>query len=102
MLAASPSTTAATETATVLLRPSASYPPMPAGSGPSVSQKPAMSSIQLAQEDDPEATGACIHAVAGVKMCNEITRRWCITGGFASATFFEGATCADLKKTGVY
>lgn len=53
-------------------------------------------------EPDPEANGACVHSVSTLRMCNDITRRWCITGGFANADFYEGQTCKELKDSGVY
>lgn len=53
-------------------------------------------------EEDPEETGACIHTVSSLQVCNDITRRWCITGGLAKANFYPGETCDSLKRQGLY
>jgi hypothetical protein len=53
-------------------------------------------------DEDPEEKGACIQSVGSLRTCNDITRRYCITGGFARATFYPGETCDSLKKQGYY
>lgn len=53
-------------------------------------------------DEDPEEMGACIHSVSWGRTCNDITRRFCIGGGFARATFYPGETCDSLKRQGLY
>ncbi len=58
--------------------------------------------ISLVDEQDPEDRGACIHSVSSARMCNEITRRYCFSAMFVSASFYEGYTCDDAKREGLY
>jgi hypothetical protein len=58
--------------------------------------------ISLVDEQDPEDTGACIHSVSTARMCNEITRRYCFSVMFVAARFYEGYTCDDAKREGLY
>ena len=72
----------------------------PRASAPVASPAPVL--ISLVNEQDPEDRGACIHSVSSARMCNEITRRYCFSAMFVSASFYEGYTCADAKAEGLY
>ena len=74
--------------------------PQPRDSAAGTSAAPVL--ISLVNEQDPEDRGACIHSVSSARMCNEITRRYCFSAMFVSASFYEGYTCDDAKAEGLY
>lgn len=64
---------------------------------------PTLGEMMLAQSDgNPEDTGACVHRVSSMAMCNDITRRYCFSAMFASAVFYEGISCSEAKANGYY
>lgn len=87
----------------------AAYAPAPTMTAPvspptlAAEPLPSLDVMMLAQlEGSGDERGACVHRVSTYKMCNDITRQWCITGGFAYADFYPGITCADAKSMGYF